>query len=387
MKAVGPSAPLGYSPFADASKSSCSSNGEIQTCSPSSQIQQFTSSKSLFGLWAGKGAVMASLHRLGSAFGLNKLTRKSRDSNLKNSKARTIASSAHGGCQYRSFADVILPTPLRHSVSTLDLDQIDDPSTRAHTHGRRLPFVTAATAAAAAATAAATDALSPTPYGINGRALYAQTGTSSRLFNSPVQGPQPAPQSAPPSSLQTSCVSEQLVQFQRGQMLVKSNRNQFAALNLDASLSAPPNFPQLQQVCTAFSSGERKPQPQPQAAAAKAATHPAPPAPNASSEKSEPRAKSSVPDKQAEGTQQQQQPPQQQQRQATDHPSHQQPGSSLPLPPGSAPGQTRNNAEPSALIGTSRSLPPGMRRSHWSIEDYSITRRLFKGDRTAVYKV
>ncbi|KAG2436217.1 hypothetical protein HXX76_006529 [Chlamydomonas incerta] len=38
------------------------------------------------------------------------------------------------------------------------------------------------------------------------------------------------------------------------------------------------------------------------------------------------------------------------------------------------------------LLAQGRNLPAGMRRVHWSLEDFIVTRRLFKGSRTAVYK-
>ncbi|KAG2452835.1 hypothetical protein HYH02_002181 [Chlamydomonas schloesseri] len=38
------------------------------------------------------------------------------------------------------------------------------------------------------------------------------------------------------------------------------------------------------------------------------------------------------------------------------------------------------------LLAQGRNLPAGMRRAHWCLEDYNVTRRLFKGSRTAVYK-
>ncbi|KXZ46041.1 hypothetical protein GPECTOR_47g316 [Gonium pectorale] len=41
---------------------------------------------------------------------------------------------------------------------------------------------------------------------------------------------------------------------------------------------------------------------------------------------------------------------------------------------------------PSRVLATSPSLPPGMRREHWSLADYAVTRRLFKGAHSAVYK-
>ncbi|GIL62157.1 hypothetical protein Vafri_16423 [Volvox africanus] len=391
MKAVGPPAPLVHSPFADVSKSSFSPNGELQPCPTPSQIQIITSSKSLFGLRVGKCAVLASLRRLGSAFGLDKLNRTPRESSLNTSKDHTIASSVHGGCQHRSFAEVILSTRLRHSCSTLDLDQVDDPSTRPSTPERRLPFITVTTSTPAAA---ATNALSPNTYGNSRRAWQAHTGTFSRLFTSPMSRHQAAAQSGPLWSLQNSCVSDQLAQFQHRRVLVKSSQDHFnAATNLEASLSAPPNFPQLQQECAASSaSAELKPQPQP--AAETAAAVPAPPWQNVNSEQSEPpRAESSTRGKRAEGNHhhhhhhhQQQQQQQQEQRQAVHQPSHHQPGSSLPLLPVSVPGQTQGSSEPGTLLGMLRSLPPEMRRSTWSIGDYSVTRRLFKGDRTAVYK-
>ncbi|KAG2499661.1 hypothetical protein HYH03_002598 [Edaphochlamys debaryana] len=45
-----------------------------------------------------------------------------------------------------------------------------------------------------------------------------------------------------------------------------------------------------------------------------------------------------------------------------------------------------DGAERGTLLAMSRTIPPTMRRTVWSIDDFGITRRLFKGSRTAVYK-
>ncbi|KXZ46042.1 hypothetical protein GPECTOR_47g317 [Gonium pectorale] len=41
---------------------------------------------------------------------------------------------------------------------------------------------------------------------------------------------------------------------------------------------------------------------------------------------------------------------------------------------------------PSRVLATNPSLPPGMRREHWSLADYTVTKRLYKGGNSAVYK-
>lgn len=56
------------------------------------------------------------------------------------------------------------------------------------------------------------------------------------------------------------------------------------------------------------------------------------------------------------------------------------------VPAADGPGDSAAGLMQTELLAQGRSLPAGMRRSHWCLEDYIVTRRLFKGSRTAVYK-